>query len=182
MTDAKPSFLRRIPLAFGTFFAILGNPELAAAVLRLRRGAPEAPQPEAPAKAAPLHEAAPESALQLLGLLQREARFIDFVEEDVKAYSDADIGAAARLVHDGCRKALHEHFTLRPVRDEAEGARLTLPEGFDASAIRVTGKVVGRPPFSGQLTHRGWRITEARLPRLANGHDPAIVAPAEVEL
>jgi len=183
MTASNPSLLGRIPLAFGTFFAILGDAGLAAQILRLRKGAPAPAAAAAPAPPPPpLREAPHHAALQLLGLLQREARFIDFVEEDIAAYADAEIGAAARLVHDGCRKALHEHFTLHPVRDEAEGARLTLAAGFDAAAIRLTGNVVGEPPFTGQLTHRGWRVTETRLPRLADSHDPGIVAPAEVEL
>jgi len=138
----------------------------------------------------PLREAAPDGALQLLGLLQREARFIDFIQEDVAAYADADIGAAVRVVHEGCRKVLHDNFTIRPVRDEAEGSRITLPAGFDAAAIRVTGNVVGRvtgnvvgqPPFHGSITHRGWRVVETRLPKLSGSHQLNIVAPAEVEL
>lgn len=183
MAQAKPSFLRRIPLAFGTFFAVLFNAELAAQVLRVRKGEGPAPQAApAPAAPPPLREAAEDAALQLLGLLQREARFIDFTEEDISAYADADVGAAARIVHEGCRKVLHEHFTIRPVRAENEGARITLDDGFDAAAIRLTGNVVGKPPFTGSISHRGWRVTETRLPKLAHNHDPAVVAPAEVEL
>ncbi|MGV4827119.1 DUF2760 domain-containing protein, partial [Burkholderia pseudomallei] len=119
---------------------------------------------------------------QLLGLLQRDARLIDFVEEDIAGYSDADIGAAARIVHDGCRATLREHFTIRPVRDEAEGARVTIGEGFDAAAIRLTGNVVGQPPFHGSISHRGWRVDAVRLPKLNPGHDASIIAPAEVAL
>ena len=118
----------------------------------------------------------------MLGLLQRDARFIDFVEEDIASYSDADIGAAARLVHDGCRATLREHFTIQPVRDEAEGSRVTIAEGFDSSAIRLTGNVVGQPPFSGSVTHRGWRVTDVRLPKLTQSHNARVLAPAEVEL
>jgi hypothetical protein len=198
MSDSYPSFARRISLAVGAFFSILGNREFAADVLRLRNGetigAPAAavtpapapqpqPQPAQPAQPAPVHrQASPDAALQLLGLLQRDARLIDFVEEDIKGYSDADIGAAARLVHEGCRATLREHFTIRPVRDEAEGSRVTLPEGFDASAVRLTGNVVGSAPFSGSVSHRGWRVDEVRLPKLADGHNAKIIAPAEVEL
>jgi hypothetical protein len=120
--------------------------------------------------------------LQLLGLLQREARFIDFIEEEIAGFSDADIGAAARLVHDGCRRALREHFTIRPVREEAEGSRVTLPEGFDATSIRLTGNVVGKPPFNGSISHRGWRVEEVRLPKLTESHDTTVIAPAEVEI
>lgn len=181
MTRSNPSLLQRLSLAFGTFFRILSDPQFAARVQGLR--AAEAAAPSAAREpVSPLKTTAPESALQLLGLLQREARFVDFIQEDVDAYSDADIGAAARLVHDGCRKVLREHFTLQPVRQEAEGTSVTLDDGFDAGAIRLTGKVVGRPPFRGSITHRGWRITETRLPKLAEAHDPAVIAPAEVEL
>ena len=102
--------------------------------------------------------------------------------EDVSAYSDADIGGAARVVHEGCRKALVEHLSIEPVRQEDEGVRVSLPEGFDASEIRLTGNVVGKPPFSGTLMHRGWRVSRIDLPKLAAGHEVKILAPAEVEL
>ncbi len=191
MTDSNISFLGRISLAVGTFFAIIGNGELAANVRRLRAGgipaaAPApvaAPVPTPAAAPAPaLKEASPVAALQLLGLLQRDARFIDFVEEDIAGYTDTEIGAAARLVHDGCRAVLREHFTIRPVRDEAEGSRVTLADGFDATAVRLTGNVVGSAPFHGSLSHRGWKADEVRLPRLAERHDATVIAPAEVEL
>ncbi|MDE1006494.1 MAG: DUF2760 domain-containing protein [Paraburkholderia fungorum] len=188
MTDSNPSFLGRISLAVSTFFSILGDGEFAAGVLRLRNGggsaaASAAPAPApAPQPAPTLKEASPDAALQLLGLLQRDARFIDFVEEDIKSYSDADIGAAARLVHDGCRATLREHFTIRPVRDEAEGSRVTLAEGFDATSVRLTGNVVGKAPFNGSISHRGWRVDEVRLPKLTESHNAKVIAPAEVEL
>jgi hypothetical protein len=174
---APPSFLRRIPLAFGTFFRILFNRDYALQVGRLRHPAPSAPEP-----APPLREAPTEAALQLLSLLQRDARLLDFTTENLGAYTDAEIGTAARVVHEGCRKVLEEHFTIVAVRPEAEGSRITLPEGFDAAAVRLTGNVVGRAPFQGSLTHRGWRVTEIRLPKLAKGHDASVLAPAEVEL
>ncbi|MGR3906800.1 DUF2760 domain-containing protein [Burkholderia sp. SR8] len=202
MPESNLSFFGRLSLAVGTFFSVLGNREFAADVLRLRSGvpaaAPVAPAPVAPAPAAApapapaaapvkapapeLREASPQAALQLLGLLQRDARFIDFVEEDIAGYADADIGAAARLVHDGCRAALREHFTIVPVRDEAEGSRVTLPAGFDATAVRVTGNVVGSAPFTGTVSHRGWRVADVRLPKLTGSHDASVIAPAEVEL
>lgn len=187
MPESNLSFFGRLSLAVGTFFSVLGNREFAAGVQRVRDGAPASAQPApvaAPVKpAAPeLREASPQAALQLLGLLQRDARFLDFVEEDIAAYADAEIGAAARLVHDGCRAALREHFTIVPVRDEAEGSRVTLPAGFDATAVRVTGNVVGAAPFTGTVSHRGWRVAEVRLPKLTGSHDASVIAPAEVEL
>ncbi len=129
-----------------------------------------------------LKESTPDAALQLLGLLQKEARFIDFIKEDITAYSDADIGVAARVVHEGCNKALNEHFTLAPVRSEQEGGKITLQQGFDASSVRLTGNIVGTAPFTGTLIHKGWQVTNIRLPKLTQGHDAKILAAAEVEL
>ncbi|WP_321910124.1 MULTISPECIES: DUF2760 domain-containing protein [unclassified Paraburkholderia] len=194
MPESNLSFFGRLSVALGSFFAILGDGELAANVRRLREGglapAAAAPVPAAApvAKPAPapaptvIKEATPDAALQLLGLLQRNARFVDFVEEDIAGYADADIGAAARIVHEGCRATLRDHFSIRPVRSESEGSRVTLPAGFDAAAVRLTGNVVGEAPFSGSLTHRGWRVEEVKLPQLVKTHDARIIAPAEVEL
>ena len=122
------------------------------------------------------------AALQLLGLMQREARFVDFIQEDVAPYTDAEIGAAARVVHEGCRKVLREHFTIAPVRAEAEGSRVTLQAGFDAAAVRLTGNVVGQAPFTGTLGHRGWQVTEVKLPQLTDTETAKVIAQAEVEL
>lgn len=129
-----------------------------------------------------LKEATPDAALQLLGLLQKEARFVDFIKENITAYSDADIGIAARVVHEGCNKALNEHFTLAPIRSEQEGGKVTLQQGFDASTVRLTGNIVGSAPFTGTLIHKGWQVTSIRLPKLTQGHNANIIAPAEVEL
>jgi hypothetical protein len=189
MTALNVSFFGRVSLAVGTFFAIVRDREFATGVLHLREGqasvAHPAPAPAPAPAAAPaptMKAASPETALQLLGLLQRDARFIDFVEEDIAGYQDAEIGAAARLVHKGCRATLREHFTIVPVRQEAEGSRVTLPEGFDATAIRLAGNVVGKAPFTGTISHRGWKVTEVRLPTLTGSHDASVIAPAEVEL
>ncbi|WP_031360073.1 DUF2760 domain-containing protein [Caballeronia sordidicola] len=184
MTESNMSFLGRFSLAVGTFFAVLGDREFAGQVRRLRDGAavPGPVTPPQPAAAPTIKETSPEAALQLLGLLQRGARFVDFVEEDIAGYSDADIGAAARLVHEGCRTTLREHFTIRPVRQEPEGSRVTLADGFDATAIRLTGNVVGKPPFNGTISHRGWRVEDVRLPMLTKTHDATVIAQAEVEL
>lgn len=207
-TQTPPSFLSRIAIAIGSFFAILVNPPLAGNVHRLRTGEPLAADvpPEVVRVEVPVEkivEARVElpvekviekivekrvevstdtAALQLLGLLQREARFVDFLQEDVAPYTDAEIGAAARVVHEGCRKVLREHFTLAPVRPEAEGARITLQAGFDAAAVRLSGNVVGQAPFTGQLTHRGWQASDVRLPQLTDARAAAIIAQAEVEL
>ena len=179
MAESTPSVFHRLSLALASFWRILTDAPFAAAVAGLRSGAAAV----APAGQPPVLQAAePNAALQLLGLLQQEGRFVDFLQEDVAAYSDAEVGAATRVVHEGCKRVLKQHFAIEAVRPEAEGTRLTLPEGFDASAVRVTGNVVGQAPFTGSLTHRGWRVTDVRLPRVVAGHDLAVLAPAEVEL
>ena len=185
-------FFSRLSVAIGSFFALLGDGRLAARVQALRHGAPLASEvpapaplqaPPAPPPPAPVRATANvDAALQLLALLQRESRFVDFLQEDIAAYSDADVGGAARLLHGGARKVLKDSFDLEAVRAEAEGSRLTLPAGFDAAAVRVTGNVVGQPPFTGTLQHKGWRATAVRLPALTEGHDTRVIAPAEVEL
>ncbi len=162
---------------------------------------PESPQtqkptPAKPAAAKPVNVEKPpetvaekvetacnfDSALQILALLQREGRFIDFLQEDVGAASDADVGAAARVVHNGCKKALKDYINIKPLRSEQEGDPITLEPGFDPRAVRLTGKILGEPPFHGHLAHPGWRVTRIELPPLAEGQDAAIVAPAEVDL
>jgi hypothetical protein len=197
VSDDKPSFFARIFLAWVAYFRTLFDADFASGVVRLREGGPALPPPreevpeEKPKKKAKekkkepppvLKTAGPEAALQLLGLLQREGRFVDFVEEDLSEASDEDIGAAARVVHEGCKKALEEHFTIEPVHASEEGERVKVEEGFDAHEIRLTGNVVGDPPYDGELTHRGWKCAEVRLPKMSEGHDPNVIAPAEVEL
>lgn len=172
---------------------------LVVALLALRRqpaatAAPAAAQPEVRVvekiveveKPAPepivLKEATPDAALQVLSLLQKEARFIDFIQEDMSAYSDADIGAAARIVHQGCGKAIKAHFDLSPVSAAAEGSRITLQAGFDPYAYRLTGNITGKAPFTGVLVHKGWHVDAMHLPKLTESHNPYIIAAAEVEL
>jgi hypothetical protein len=170
--ENRLSFFARLSIAFSAFFRALGDPSFAAAVRRAASATAEQP----------LRTADEDAALQLLALLQREGRFVDFLNENIDAFSDADVGAAARVVHQGCRKAVGEHVTLEPVRSEAEGAAIVVPTGFDAAELHLVGNVTGQPPFRGTLQHRGWRVREVHLPRLAPGHDVRIVAPAEVEL
>jgi hypothetical protein len=183
------SFFQRLPLALSNLFRILFDGQYAARIHQLDKAtsvpAPVAstPQPPAPPPPPPVHTHAPtDSALQLLALFQREARLIDFTREDLSQYADADIGAAARVVHEGCRKVLAEHFVLEPVKTEAEGSLITVPAGFDAHSIRLTGNVLGQAPFQGSLAHAGWRAAQVNLPKLAAGIDASLLAPAEVEL
>lgn len=120
--------------------------------------------------------------LRLLALLQREGRLVDFLLEDVQSLPDDRIGAAVRDIHRKCRQALREHLVLEPVLPQAEGERVTVPAGFDPSAVRLTGNVTGQPPFAGTLQHHGWRVKEIKLAPPAAGQDEFVLTPAEVEL
>lgn len=177
----EPSFFARMGLAFSLFFRVLFDAVFAGRVQRLPSGEPLEPAPEAE-EPPRLHAAPTESALQLLGLLQREGRLMDFLMEDMSGYSDAEIGAAARVVHDQCRKALVMHVKIERIRAEAEGSRVTVPAGFSASEVRLVGHLTGQAPFTGVLTHAGWRALDVELPELSDGHDVRVIAPAEVEL
>jgi hypothetical protein len=121
-------------------------------------------------------------AIALLTLLQREGRLLDFLEEEIDAYPDAQIGAAVRDIHRGCKKALAEHMQLEPVLRDAENSAVEVPPGYSASQIRLVGNVIGAPPFHGTLRHPGWKGLNLKLPDLAKGGDPSVIAPAEVEL
>jgi hypothetical protein len=123
-----------------------------------------------------------DGALALLALLQREGRLVDFLREPLEGFSDADIGAAVRDVHRGCRKVLDQHLSLEPVMPGDEEAKVAVPKGFDPAEIRLIGEAKGEPPFPGTLRHHGWRVVDARLPVLADGVDRMVIAPAEVEL
>lgn len=135
-----------------------------------------------PPEPAKLHLAQTDAALQLLALLQREARLLDFLQEDMAAYTDAQVGAAARVVHDQCKRTLDAHLKLERIRNEEEGTTVSVPKGFLPSELRLVGNVVGEPPFKGALNHAGWRAASIELPRLTDGHDVHILAPAEIEL
>ena len=134
---------------------------------------------------APLTEnRADAEVVSFLAMFQERGRFIDFLMEDITGYSDAQVGTAARVVHQGCQAALKEHFHIRPVREESEGSRVSVAAGYAADEYRFIGKLAGEPPFSGTLVHRGWKTERVELPRLlrSDGDRLPTIAPAEVEL
>lgn len=165
----------RLGLAFRCFFRVLaGKPVPEEALPGAARPAlPPADQPTLAEQA---------QAVQLLGLLQKEGRLLDFLQEEIDGYDDAQIGAAVRKIHKDCREVLQEYVGVEPVLDGQEESTVTVDAGFDPSRVRLIGNVTGNPPFSGVLRHHGWRATQLRLPRPPTGHDPSVIAPAEVEL
>ena len=180
----------RLSFAFRSFFSLLFQGEIPQEVLRAVSGsaAEVAPTPAtrtSPASAkvgdAPNPEAV-DRAVQMLALLQRDGRLVDFLEEDVSSYPDGQLGAAVRSIHASCRQVLERYIKLEPVLSSEEDHPVTLPPGFDPAAIKIVGNVGGERPIRGLLRHRGWRVAEVTLPSLPQGSGRAIVAPAEVEV
>ena len=184
MAEPELSFFARLWLALVCLFRVVFDPEFAALVAHAREQKVLPPAAGEPVRAAPavLPRGAPETALHLLAQLQREGRFIDFCEEEIASFSDADVGAAARTVHGGCRKVLRAALALKPVLGDAEGSQVIVAEGFDPASLRLTGNVVGHPPFRGTLRHHGWKATSVKLSPPGAGQDATVLAPAEVEL
>lgn len=206
---AAPPFLTRLWFAYVAFLRVLVDAGFAARAWAVRDAMPAPPEPAEPAKLAPkkaepapkpakepapaedvgprleaaLAEGREEGALLVLGLLQGDGRLIDFLQQDVEGFSDADIGAAVRVVHEGCRKALKGRVTIEAIRAEREGERVTLPAGFDRQTVKLTGDVKKSDgDVTGTLRHKGWRAAKVALPQIAAGHSRAVLCPAEVEL
>lgn len=122
-------------------------------------------------------------ALTFLSVLQRESRLVDFVQEPIAAYPDAQIGAAVRDVHSGCKAVFDRLLDLQPLVAEAEGSGITVPADANPEQYRLVGNVAGTPPYRGQLAHHGWRASRCDIPKWTGDSDSALtVAPAEVEL
>lgn len=175
------SYGTRLKYAFRSFFSLLDYGRIPEDVAEAVLTRPEAP---APAPAAPPAGAAAETsdrAVQMLALLQRDGRLVDFLMEDLAAYADAQVGAAVRDVHAGCRTVLTRYATLSPVMNDEEGQTVTVPRGTDPASVKVIGHATGEPPYRGVLRHRGWEVARLELPPLgATGR--TIVAPAEIEI
>jgi hypothetical protein len=179
--------LNRISLAFRAFFALLFHGVLSDELLRdlrLRRAiaepAPPARKPETPAPAAPAARAS-DGALQIVAILQRDSRLVDFLKEDISSYGDDQIGAAVRELHDQCRDALERYIKLEPVIDGVEGTYAKAPSK-DPNLVKFIGNVPAKPPEGGTLRHKGWRAAKIDLPTIGAKQDATIVAPAELEI
>jgi len=172
--------LERLILAFRSFFAILFKgvlPDDVASALGLsRRAAPRPPSAPAPVVMNPS-----DGALQILAILQRDSRLIDFLMEDIGAYSDDQVGAAVRSMHDQCRDALTRYVQLAPIIDGVEGT-FTRLASIDPASVKLLGNVPPQPPPGGVLRHKGWRCAKVELPALHGKQDMKVIAPAEVEI
>lgn len=174
--------MNRIALAFRSFFALLFSGSLSDDLLRdlglIRREAVPAPKPVAPP---PPVVRTSDGALQMIAILQRDARLVDFLMEDISGYADDQIGAAVRELHDQCRDSLARYVKLEPVIDGVEGTYAKSPSK-DPNLVKFVGNVPAKPPEGGTLRHKGWRVAKVDLPALGAKQDAAVVAPAEIEI
>lgn len=167
-TTMSLGFFKRLGVAFKAFFKAWKEPENGQLFLEHK-----------PSQHA---DAADQSHLQLLFYLQQSGRLIDFLKEDISPFSDAQIGAAARRIHEDCAQVIEEFIAVRPLRDEPEGATIQIPKGYNPAETKVVGKVKGEPPFAGLLVHRGWKAQKRSLPKKVGEQSPEVICPAEVEI
>jgi Domain of unknown function (DUF2760) len=184
-------FWERVAFAFRCFFSILLHadipPDIAEKLVQ------PAPVPPASSAAVPsvsrlkiVEERPPaetfDRAVQMLALLQRDGRLIDFLSENISPYPDEQLGAAVRTIHENCRQVLERYLKLEPVLNSEEDQAVTVQAGFDPAAIKLIGNLAGDPPVRGVLRHKGWRVQEVNLPSLPQGAGRMVLAPAEVEI
>jgi hypothetical protein len=171
--------LNRIVLAFRAFFALLFGGKLPSDLtsslgLILKSDIPKPPPPKPEVKPE-------EGALQLLGILQREGRILDFFMEDISLYSDDQVGAAARDIHTNTREIIVRHFAPVPVIDAVEGS--SVKSDGNPATVKFVGNVPATgKPSGGVLRHKGWRASTASLPKVNNRTDLEVLAPAEIEV
>ena len=183
-------FWERAAIAFRCFFAILFHGDIPNDIVQ-KRFKPAGQVPQTPAAQVsvsrpkdmerPTSEAF-DRAVQMLALLQRDGRLIDFLAENISPYPDAQLGAAVRTIHEACRKVLEHYVKLEPILNSEEDQPVTVQGGFDPAAIKLLGNVKGEPPIRGVLRHKGWYVKEVNLPPLPQGSGRMVIAPAEVEL
>ena len=177
--------MNRLFLAFSCFFNLLFHGRLSdSTITALGLSRRSTAGPATPAKPAP--PAAPtiktsDGALQMLGILQRDSRLIDFLMEDISAYSDDQVGAAVRELHNQCRDSVARYVTLQPVIDSVEGTFTQAPSK-DPNLVKFIGNVPATPPSGGTLRHKGWRAVKVDLPALGAKQDASVLAPAEIEI
>jgi Domain of unknown function (DUF2760) len=131
---------------------------------------------------APTTNQAEAEIVAFFGLLQEKGRLVDFLMEDVTSYEDAEVGAAARVIHQGCRQVLQEYFKISAISEAQEGTEVTVPAGYSPDQYRLVGKLSGAPPFTGTLLHKGWKTEFVKLPRIVISERLPAIAPAEIEL
>lgn len=196
------SFVARLVFAYVAFFRILFDGAFAARAEAVKDAMPSLPPPRSEPPPEPIRKSIDppvkkvkqidevavretgrrDGALWLLGHLQREGRFVDFLQQDVTSFKDQEVGEAARVVHAGCKKAIASVLEVEAIRAEQEGSAVKLEADYDKAANKLTGDVKGSAPYNGTLRHKGWRALNPKLPTPTKGDEPSVLCPAEIEL
>lgn len=169
--------MNRISFAFRSFFSILFGGSLAPDIAQAF-GYSKAKPVKAPAPPKP-QSGPSDGAVQVLGLLQREARLIDFLMEDLTGYSDEQVGAAVRDVQSSAKQAMERYLKLIPVVDGVEDTDCKTA-GLEPDSFKLIGNVpASGKADSGVLRHKGWRADHVNLPKTPPS---MVLAPAEIEV
>jgi hypothetical protein len=178
----------RVVFAFRCFLSILFRAQIPDEIVQKLVKSVGPASPAAGTSVSRLKEVQPpaaadfDRAVQMLALLQRDGRLIDFLAENISSYPDVQLGAAVRTIHNTCRQVLDQYVKLEPILNSEEDQPVTVQVGFDPAAIKLIGNVTGEPPVRGLLRHKGWRVKQVNLPPLPQAAGRMVVAPAEVEL
>lgn len=175
--------MNRLELALRTFFWIFFNKRFAKKIEEFFVEPPKHKVTEKKVAKEKIEPKKRSEAVQIIGMLQREGRLVDFLKEPIDSYSDSQIGAAVRDIHRDCASVLDRVFSIEPLVKENEGDPLTVLPGFDPQEYHLTGNLTGNPPYNGTLRHHGWRATKIELPVWKGSSEAAnVIAAAEVEL
>lgn len=122
-------------------------------------------------------------AITLLSALQREARFVDFIQESIDGYNDAQVGAAVREIHRGCQDVLKRMFSPTSIVDQEEGSSVQVDDAASGK-FRLTGNVAqSSGSASGELMHHGWQATKCDVPGWSGADDAlSVINPAEIQV
>ncbi|MCM2374142.1 DUF2760 domain-containing protein [Aporhodopirellula aestuarii] len=151
------------------------------AVPRLEKASAELS--ESTKKTQPIRKLSPAQnpAITLLATLQRDARLIDLIHEDLDQYQDAQVGAAARPCLKQCRQSLDRILKIEKLVDAKENETVTVPAGATAARYRWIGESSANGEATAKLVHPGWRAASVELPQWSgNEEDAQVIAPAQV--
>ncbi|MCC9644226.1 DUF2760 domain-containing protein [Rhodopirellula sp. JC740] len=178
----------RLGLALRAFWKALFEPKVAERVALALDGPGSlgagSAAPEVAAEQKPVVAAKPKSAqseaIALLAALQRDARFVDLIQEDLDRFSDEQIGAAARPCLKACRQTLDRLVAIKPLVDAADGDVIAVDETASAARVRWVGESSGAS--QAKLVRKGWEATKVQLPAWSGSDDDAkVISPNQVE-
>lgn len=120
-------------------------------------------------------------AITLLATLQRDARLIDLIYENLDQYQDAQVGAAARPCLKQCRQSLDRILKIEKLVTAAENDTITVPADAAVSRFRWIGESSSSKTSTAKLVHPGWQAASIQLPQWSGqAEDAEIIAPAQV--